>query len=105
MMDYIDTDKAVFSSVSPFMKMGISLFENQSQSGGSSSLSTLYFPGGLFVKNKDKDVSKIEEILECETDPFKIDVVENFDVFIDLVNVSVKKSNKTKKSKKTSVKN
>ena len=104
MADFMESDKAVFSSVTPFMKMGISLFgndlENKSQSGGSR-----YIPGGLFVKNKDKDISKIEEILECETDPFKIDVVENFDVFIDLVNVSVKKSNKTKKSKKTSVKN
>jgi len=103
MADFMESDKAVFSSVSPFMKMGISLFGNEFKGGGM--LSNLYFPGGLFVKNKDKDVSKIEEILECETDPFKIDVVENFDVFIDLVNVSVKKSNKTKKSKKTSVKN
>ena len=103
MADFIESNKVVFSQ-SPFMKMGISLFGNElgNQSGGSS-LSTLYCPGGLFVKNKD--ISKIEEILECETDPFKIEVVENFDVFIDLVSISTKKSNKTKKSKKISVKN
>ena len=82
--------------ITPFMKMGISLFGNEFKGGGM--LSNLYFPGGLFVTNYYVD--KVEEEDERE-DPAKIEVIENFDVFIDLVHVPDKKTNNTNKTRKT----
>ena len=96
MIDYEDN-----VVITPFMKMGISLFGNEFKGGGM--LSNLYFPGGLFVINHYVD--KVEEGDENEIeDPAKIEVIENFDVFIDLVHVPDKKLNKTNKTKKTKTK-
>jgi hypothetical protein len=105
-----------FSSVSSFMKMGISLFKEELQQTGGNNiggLSNLYFPGGLFVTDYMKNLREEEEGEE-ERDPSKIEVTENFDVFIDLVsnnnNSSIKsnkssiKSNKKSKTKRSSVK-
>ena len=104
-----------FSSVSSFMKMGISLFKEElQQTGGNNNniggLSNLYFPGGLFVTDYMKN-SREEEEGEDE-DPSKIEVTENFDVFIELVsnnnnnnnNSSIKSNNKSIKSNKSKTK-
>lgn len=100
-----------FSSVSSFMKMGISLFKEELQQTGGNNiggLSNLYFPGGLFVTDYMKN-SREEEEGEDE-DPSKIEVTENFDVFIDLVsnnnnnNSSIKSNNKSIKSNKSKTK-
>jgi hypothetical protein len=116
-------NKVEFSSISPFMKMGISLFQEElQQTGGNNNnnnidgLSNLYFPGGLFVTDYMKNLRE-EEKTEEEKDPSKIEVTENFDVFIDLVsnnnnnNSSIKsnnnssiKSNKKTKTKRSSIK-
>lgn len=117
MTEFIDP-KVEFSSVSPFMKMGISLFQEELQQTGGNNinidgLSNLYFPGGLFVTDYVKNLREGEE--DEEKDPSKIEVTENFDVFIDLVsnnnnnssiksNKSNKKSNKKSKTKRSSVK-
>ena len=95
MTDYNEEqqEKVVFA----LSKMGISLFSNdlQNQTGGG--LSNLYFPGGLFVKNR----TFLEKEIEENPDPSKIEVMENFDVFIDLVNYDDSKSNRSKKTNKT----
>ena len=117
MADFIDKNKVEFSSISPFMKMGISLFQEElQQTGGNNNnnnidgLSNLYFPGGLFVTDYMKNLR--EDETEEENDPSKMEVTENFDVFIDLVsNTNIKsntkssiKSNKKTKTKRSSVK-
>lgn len=108
MTDFIDNRNVEFSSsISPFMKMGISLFQEELQQTGGNNiegLSNLYFPGGLFVTDYVKNLREEEDE---EKDPSKIEVTENFDVFIDLVsnnnNKSFIKSNKSK-TKRSSVK-
>lgn len=113
MTDFINNRKVEFSSVSPFMKMGISLFQEELQQTGGNNiggLSNLYFPGGLFVTDYMKNLREEEEG-EDEKDPSKIEVTENFDVFIDLVsnnnnnnNSSIKSNNKSIKSNKSKTK-
>jgi hypothetical protein len=92
-MDYIDNYQ-----FSPFPKSGggipldfISSKENPSENvdkmlGGSRSLSHLSIPGGLFIKNHFS-LDTFEKIIE--EDPAKINIIENFDVFIDLVSSSI----------------
>ena len=113
MTDFIDNRNVEFSSsISPFMKMGISLFQEELQQTGGNNiegLSNLYFPGGLFVTDYVKNLREEEDE---EKDPSKIEVTENFDVFIDLVsnnnnnnnNSSIKSNNKSIKSNKSKTK-
>ena len=91
-MDYIDNYQ-----FSPFPKSGggisldfISGKENTSENldkilGGSRSLSHLSVPGGLFFTNHFS-LDTFEKVIE--EDPAKINIIENFDVFIDLVSSS-----------------
>ena len=89
-------------SLSPLMKMGISPFEHELQQNDTKrmygGLSNLYFPGGLFVTDYLQHLREEEET-EDEKDPSKIKVTENFDVFIDLVNVPKQESNSKKSNK------
>jgi hypothetical protein len=75
-----------------------------------SSSSSLYFPGGLFVNSF---LDNIDENIVKDEDPTTKNVFENYDVFLDLVSVSTtsafsktkkimfkKKNNNNKKSKK-----
>jgi len=62
---------------------------------GGSSLHHLVIPGGLiyrFCEYSGKDTNS-------ETDPWKIEVIQEFDPLLDLVSLSKKKQNKTMKKK------
>ena len=91
-----------------FLNMGISLIEDinkktKIQTGGNS-LSHLYIPGGLFTRlpcySNSNPITK-------DHDHTKMNVMENFDIFIDLVsekknkrNISLRKKQKQKQSAK-----
>lgn len=62
---------------------------------GGSSLNHLVIPGGLIYRSCEysgKDTNS-------ETDPWKIEVIQEFDPLLDLVSLSKKKQNKTMKKR------
>jgi len=62
---------------------------------GGSSLNHLVIPGGLVYRSCEysgKDTNS-------ETDPWKIEVIQEFDPLLDLVSLSKKKQNKTMKKR------
>lgn len=62
---------------------------------GGSSLNHLVIPGGLIYRSCEysgKDTNS-------ETDPWKIEVIQEFDPLLDLVSFSKKKQNKTMKKR------
>jgi len=77
--------------------------ENANIQYGGSLLSSLYFPGGLFVNSyDDDDDNHNHNENNSETiDPFNIKVFEDYDVFLELVSISpnLKKQNKNKTKK------
>jgi hypothetical protein len=75
---------------------------------GGNMVSSLYFPGGLFINPFVYDLNLGEKEKDIISDPTTKNVFEEYDVFLDLVSGSNKKSspshttkNKTKKSKKS----
>ena len=95
-----------------FLNMGISLFKdinngNEQIITGGNSLSHLYIPGGLFTRLPCYSNSNSNSNDFGYHDHTKTNVMENFDIFIDLVsekknkrNISLRKKQKQKQSAK-----
>jgi len=86
---------------------GIPLFlygmENENENvqyGGGSLLSSLYFPGGLFV-NSYNDDNNDDNINNETIHPFSINVFEDYDVFLELVSISPQKQKQKQNKNKT----
>jgi hypothetical protein len=62
---------------------------------GGSSLNHLVIPGGLIYRSCEYSGRDTN----TETDPWKIEVIQEFDPLLDLVSISKKKQNKTMKKK------